>query len=424
MIRFTFTGKLKLIPESEKFIPYEMRKFDSGWTRRQLSFNGIDGDNRHMFTISGGHFPDKGAKDVVISISPSERDESGNIVEKGGRIEIPWKDRLLQKSIDSVADFRKCTLDLEQYGRRRLLQTLADKIHEGATVSDEDLKAVGLTDESQVADALEESNKLRSEFISEWDFAEAVYNAINSGKYNNTVFTIKGTIECQWGDAKQKWYETMKPQRIYVAKSDAEESCVGSTTVYFTSDAVDDNDVDSKGKYYIKAFTMEYNNGTKCNVPHPIQIVIPRELPSKETDSEAKPKKQISPEDRAKHLVSKFIIDDDSVKEFGVEFDILDGAQKVEVDESMLTPEQLEDLEFGLITMEDIRNELGGTVYGDRVIENRYRAIVRGYTKGAKDTKYSPEDLIFPKKEEIDDKELDTIFNVENLSDEDDEDDL
>ena len=422
MIRFTFTGKLKLIPESEKFIPYEMRKFDSGWMRRQLCFNATDGDNSHMFIISGGHFPERGAKDVVISVSPSERDEAGNIIEKGGRVEIPWKDRLLQKSIDSVADFRKCTLDLEKYGRRKMLKALADKIHEGSSVSDEDLKAVDLTDESQVADALAESNKLRSEFISEWDFAEAVYNALNSGKYNNTVFTIKGVIECQWGDAKQRWYETMKPQKIYVAKSDAEESCVGSTTLYFKSDAVDDNDVDSKGKYRISAYTMEYNSGTKGNVPHPIQIVIPRELPSKETDSGSKPKKVISGEDRAKHLVSKFVIDDDSVKEFGLEFDILDGAQKVEIDESVLTPEQLEDLEFGLITMEDIRNELGGSVYGDRVTENRYRSIVRGYTKGAKDTTYTPEDLVFPKREEIDDDELDSIFNVENLADDEDED--
>lgn len=72
---------------------------------------------------------------------------------------------------------------------------------------------------------------------------------------------------------------------------------------------------------------------------------------------------------------------------------MLDGAQKTELTEDMLTDEQKEDLELGFITMEDIRAELGGSIYGERVREYQFAKIAKGFSKGANPTSYTVEDM-------------------------------
>lgn len=71
---------------------------------------------------------------------------------------------------------------------------------------------------------------------------------------------------------------------------------------------------------------------------------------------------------------------------------MLDGAQKTEITEDMLTDEQKDDLECGLITMDDIRAEYG-KVYGDRIRELQFVKPARGFTKGSNETAYNVEDL-------------------------------
>ena len=65
----------------------------------------------------------------------------------------------------------------------------------------------------------------------------------------------------------------------------------------------------------------------------------------------------------------KFTVDDESIKEYGVVVNMLNGAQKTEITEDMLTDEQRDDLDCGLITMDDIRAELGSSVYGEKIRE-------------------------------------------------------
>ncbi len=45
------------------------------------------------------------------------------------------------------------------------------------------------------------------------------------------------------------------------------------------------------------------------------------------------------------------------LKEYGVIVNMLNGAQRIEITEDMLTDEQKNDLDCGLITMDDIRAE-------------------------------------------------------------------
>ena len=60
----------------------------------------------------------------------------------------------------------------------------------------------------------------------------------------------------------------------------------------------------------------------------------------------------------------------------------------------MLSDEQKEDLECGLITMDDIRRDMGGSVYGERIQEYQYLKVGRGYSSGRKDTAYTADDMV------------------------------
>ena len=46
-----------------------------------------------------------------------------------------------------------------------------------------------------------------------------------------------------------------------------------------------------------------------------------------------------------------------------------------------------------MITMDDIRKELGNSVYGDKKTETRVVGVARGYTSGPKETAYEKSDL-------------------------------
>lgn len=410
MIQFKCNGRMKISPETDKFKPFEEKKFDSGWDMCRLFFNVFEGDNRHMMTIQGGYFPDK--KDYSIkTIGASTVDDAGNKV-KGGMVEIKWADRLKPENIKKVADFRKFVIDVEIPGRRTNLQHLADKIHEGTGVTDEELKQVGLTDESEVAEALKESKKLRKEFISEYDYAEFMHKLLSSEKYDNKLFYIKGNIEKQYSDMKGQWYTSLKPTRIYLANEGSDEYCTGTATLFFTDDAVDDSFLEEKGKYYVNAYTFEYDSTRKKNIPAEFQLVVPSKVPHQKGEQDGKD------ESRAKGIARKFRVDDGKVYEYGIEFDMLDGSQKVEITEDMLSDEQREDLDLGIITMDDIRAELGGSVYGDRVVENKYKKVLKGYSGGRKETVYDPDDLKIPP---LDDGKTDDGFDSD---DEDDDDDL
>ena len=93
---------------------------------------------------------------------------------------------------------------------------------------------------------------------------------------------------------------------------------------------------------------------------------------------------------------------------------MLDGAQKVELSEDMLTDEQKENLEFGLITMDEIRKELGKDIFGDRVTDIVIDSLCRGFSGGAKDTAYSDKDFGKPRIETADTDDEEDIFEEDD----------
>jgi len=401
-MNFEMIGKISLGKETEKFKPYSEHTYDSGWVKRKIMFNAICGDNRHLLTVDAGSFSD-GHGDVY-TFSKGSVDDSGNKV-KGESLKIPFKDRLTSPKLAEVAEFKKFIFDLEKPNRRYKLEKAAEKVKEGTSLTDEELRELGIESEADINDALDKSNKKRHEFISEWDFAEFIKKVIDSGKYSDKKFYIKGNANYSYSDNKNQVYESYVPQRIYLADDDSDEYSTATIKMIFNTDSLDEMSVEEKGKYYVNGYMFEYDSNRKSNIPVPVTLTIPVVA----NDADDKTKKKVN---AIKH---KFMVDDDTYKELGVEVNMLNGAQKVEITDDMLTDEQKEDLDCGLITLDDIRADLGGSVYGDRVQEYQFKKIVRGYTKGRVDTVYTEDDMVIkPLEEKLPE-------GTEDLFDDDDE---
>jgi hypothetical protein len=118
-------------------------------------------------------------------------------------------------------------------------------------------------------------------------------------------------------------------------------------------------------------------------------------------------------------MLKQFTVKDKSWKEFGLKVNMLDGAQKVEITDDMLNDFQKEMIELNPDYIDEIRKELGGNVYGDRIQEFIITSTARGYSKGVKDTKYIDSDFVIPEIE-IKDKpnnstEDDDIFDLDEI---------
>lgn len=401
-MNFEMIGKLSMPKATEKFAPYEEKTFEkSGWIRKSIKFNTQCGDSRHMLQVTAGAFED-GHGDVY-TFSKATVDDDGN-KKKGESLKIPFKDRLTSPKLDEVAEFKKFIFDLEKPGRRYKLEKAAEKIKEGTSLTDDELKELDIENEEEVTEALAKSKKKRHEFISEWDFVDFIKKVLDSGKYNNRKFLIRGSGEYSYSETKKQVYENYIPNRIYLAADDAVDCAIGTLNILFNKDSLDEMSVEEKGKYYVNGYTFEYDSNRKGNIPVPTTIVIVNDT----TDDKAKK--------RTEKIVHKFIVDDDSFKEYGVQVNMVNGAQKTEITEDMLTDEQKDDLDCGLITMDDIRTELGGSVYGERIREYQFIKPARGWTKGRQDTVYTVDDMIIKSAEELVDDETDDLF--------DDDDDL
>ena len=403
-MNFEMLGRISLGKETEKFKPYSETTYDSGWVKKRIMFNAICGDNRHLLTVDAGAFAD-GHGDVY-TFSKGSVDENGKRT-KGESLKIPFKDRLTSSKLAEVAEFKKFIFDLEKPNRRYKLEKAAEKIKEGTSLTDEELAELEVESEADVKTALEKSIKKRHEFISEWDFVDFIKKVIESGKYSDKKFYIKGNGNYQYSDKNERVYESYVPTRIYLADDNAEEYCTATINVLFNRDSVDDMSVEEKGKYYINGYMMQYDSNRKGNIPCPVTVTIPV-APEDASDKDKK---------KVEAIKRKFVVEDESWKELGVVVKMLNGAQKTEITDDMLTDEQKEDLECGLITLDDIRADLGGSVYGDRVQEYQFDKIARGFTKGRNDTVYTDDDMVIkPIENELPDG-VEDLFDDENSDD-------
>ena len=135
----------------------------------------------------------------------------------------------------------------------------------------------------------------------------------------------------------------------------------------------------------ISGYTLERNLNSKENqkyIPCPIDIVI-----NKPAEDDVNANKALS------IYLKQFTVEDDSWKELGVKVNLLNGAQKTDITEDMLSDLQKDLIILGEITLDDIRREIGKDLYGSIVKENMFVGLKTGYSKGRIDTSYTDSDF-------------------------------
>lgn len=393
MVRFEIVGKLAGIKASDKFHPFEKKTYESGWENTTLLYNVISGNNRFMMQVRGGHFSD-GHGDVYV-FSKAYKDDDGNEV-KSEAFTIPYKDRFTSPDLERVAEWKKYVFDLEEPGRRYALKNLIEKIKDGSEVTDDELKEVNVTSKEKLEEAYEKSLKKRKEFICQDDYATYINKVIESDKYKDRMFTVRGNYEMQYSEAKDSWYGSFVPNKIYLAAKDAEAKSVGQATLFYSEGAIKESD----DMAYINTYIIQYDNNFKTNLFAPYPIVI-----KKGTDENAEKAYEI----RKK----RFEVEDDSVYELGVTVQFIDGAETTTLKVEDL-PEEVQDaILIGDISERDALQEYGGVAYGERITQTRFSGLMRGYAKGRQETAYKSDDLMNTSLKE--DKDSDVFDDDDDL---------
>lgn len=402
MNTFNFTGKIASCKESDKFKPYTNGKLNetSAWSKNSIKFNVICGTNRHLVE-SQCLYPNDINSASIRTFSKGGENPDGTRT-KGEVIDVAYADRNKPDVIANVASFKKFVVDTEVAGRRRSLEFAIGKFKDG-TIADSEMDALGVHSIAEAEAALEKSNKKKHEFIWEYDFIEFLNDKlINNPAIKDWIWHISGEYKLEYSEKNNQWYRKFVVQKIYRADDSSEPKSEGTLTIVFNKDAVDDADFAETGKVHINGYLGQY-----LGKPYKKTCFAPTAFTA-----------DGSKDDVAKKLAmgfkKKFTFPDScdcEWREIGVVTSIIDGVQKAELTEDMLTDEQRENIEFGLITMEDVIKELGRDIYGERVQDIVLTGLMRGYTGGAKDTVYTDSDVLSVS------SELDDV--VDNIFDED-----
>ena len=130
---FEFVGKLSIGKESEKFKPYELTSFASGWGKGRLLFNVQSAENRHMLTVEGMYKED--GTGTIYTFTKGKVDPTTSVKTKGEPLQVKWKDRNKPEIIEKVAEFKKFVIDFEKQGRRYELEKALKKQEAGESVT-------------------------------------------------------------------------------------------------------------------------------------------------------------------------------------------------------------------------------------------------------------------------------------------------
>lgn len=345
---FEIIATLKAVKDSDNFKALEVRDFDSGWQNTRYRFNAISGNNRFMLEIGGGKWKDD-KKNRILTFS---RAEAGKRPEK---LEIKWEDRRRPEIIDQVAGFKIYTCNLLTYDERKALEEDGNE---------------------------EEAKKKNHQFLEKTEFAELVKRVIDSGKYADVKFRILGTIDFQYSEKNNQYYRTLSVDKMYKVSDDTPCKSEMTINTFYTEDAIDDESYDENKKMIFNCYTDYYFSSIKENRFVPMTLIINGNEDEK-ADKKAKAfKKKLTEFD-----------EDATVRKCGLVCQMIDGAQEQAITYDDLDEDTRDNIDMGLIELEDAIKALGGSMYGDRITEYRVQSLARNSAKGSEATIYTEEDL-------------------------------
>ena len=364
--RFEFIGNLYPMKDTDKFKAFEDKEYSSGWVNRTLSFAVKCGDSRHIVRVKGGCWKDGGGKIYTLKATEKRGD-------KPEKIEVPWNQRFDKDIVDSVAIFKCWIADVGSSAIRHDMNTII----KNKAVQEADTEKYGIHTVEEAQKLYDANMAKYKKFITAYDYAEYLNKLIHAESCSKFVFKVSGDIEFYVkndGSVGNAFNVT----RIERMANNTPAKSEGELFLYFNKDAIVDDTQRSK-KYFVNAKCFYYDGGVKDNQAYDVNVVIPDDGDKKNINF--------------KNVFTYKSIDRNQWKEIGMKINMIDGAQKEQITEDMLSDNEKEMIELGLATMEEIQAD-HGAVYGDKIVEWRVCGYARGYMSGAHGTDLTDDDFM------------------------------
>ena len=370
-INFEIVATIKAAKETETFKPFEVRDFNSGWQNTRYRFNAISGTNRFGLEIGGGKWTDD-KKNQILTFS---RAEAGKKPEK---MTVKWEDRKSKEIIDKVAGYRIYTCNLLTFDERKALE-----------------------DEGKE----DEANKKNHQFLEKTEFAALVKKVIDSGKYADAKFRILGMVDFQYSEKNNTFYRTLSVDKMYKVSDDTPCKAEMTINAFYTDGAVDAESYDETKKMLFNCYTDYYFSAVKGNRFVPMSLVI-------NGNGDEKADKKAN---GFKKMFEKFD-DEATVRKVGLVCDMVDGSESLAITYDDLDEDTRDNIDMGLIELEDAIKALGSNIMGNRITETRVKSLSRTSAKGSEPTVFTEDDLRkLPVVEEV--EEEINIFTEDDDSD-------
>lgn len=371
---FSFVGYLKPVKDTETFKGFTTKTYDSGWMSERLVFNVVAGDNRHLVEINAGRWQQEG-KNVIYGFT------QGDANKKGEPVQIPWVKRNDPDVIKNMAGWKIFTVDTDTYNHRKELE------------------------ESGETEALEASNKKRKHFLAGTEFCEYVNRVVNSDKTKDMKFRVNGTVTYNYSEKNDRYYSAYEVNKIYRVDDDADVSSEVNVEFYFAENAMDATDYEETGKATVNGYTSYYDSSLKRTCYCPMTLAM-----RCGTDEDGLKKIK-----GWQKIFDKF--EDDEIRKINLSCQQINGSQRVAITYDDLDDDTKENIDFGLITLEEVIREMGGNTFGDKIQEIQIVKLGRGSLRGSETTVLTVDDM---NKKPIKEEDAVDVF-MDDLDDLDDE---
>lgn len=404
---FEIIGSLVAI-NSDKLKGFESKTSDNGYNTKTCRFNVKSGTNMIMVQTKGTVKVIE--KDGKIKVSPDQviySRSKGDANNKGENIQIPFADRKKESVIENVAAFKKLIIDDEIKDDRNKIWAIRKALANGDSLTDEQFKFLGVTTVDEAEETIK--SRARHEYLHEWDYADALNKLVNSA---NGLYKVSGNVDISYDMTTKTAYKNYTVTKVEKMPDDSETHAYVSMDVFFNKDSIDleswvEEDSGKRipnisGTAVVNGKQMFYFKDKRYDVTGTFATDVAFEIPG------------IAKNYGIKNRFTKSF-DDVTWKVIRLNLNIIDGTEEVELTEDMLTEDQLIDIECGATTLEEIKADMNGKIYGDRVRKYTFRSLTN-QAKEEEDTEFTDEDMLPPHSEAADELESDD----EDIFDDDD----
>ena len=295
-----------------------------------------------------------------------KKDKLYLIDKQGNTFDIPISQKDDPEILAKVPEFKKYVIDRYPSGYVYGLEKLVKGFDEA---SDEDKAKFKVTTLEEAKAKYEKVKKGRYEFLDNVDFTEALHNLFEKDSHiEEGKWVITGERVAFFNEKKNEWNTKYEVKKIQKAYDDAEETATVSEKFLFLNDAVKE----TKDGLSITGYSVVYTGKDKTTgekLPNkycPVQFEVPKK--SDAFIGGMKKRFDVDPDEE----------NPNAVKEMGVVLNILNGAEKIEFTEDMLTDADKENIDWGLTTFEDIKKER--TAYGESKQGFSFAKLGKGYS--------------------------------------------